>query len=215
MRVPSRHAAACVALAIAGVPIGCSKTPPRFPTTTERGTVARRPPGVPIERPFAPSTSASHDVRTRVLTPPLDVREAQRLVASFFRAVRTEDFRALEPLLTADAAQQSSAGRELRGAREYWQRRLARLDYGALPEGTLFREQDIEIRREDDEASGPPRGDGASGGVPGQGELVLGVPVLITHAGAARLFGPRLTFVFVEQEGHLLITRILEDFQLL
>jgi hypothetical protein len=182
---------------------------------TEPPARERRPPGVPLERSFAPTSAASHDERTRVLTPPLDVGQARGLVEAFFEAVRSENLRALEDLLAADATQQSNAGRELRGAREYWERRLARLDYEALPEGALFREQDIEIRRAEDDAPADRPASDAEGASSGGAELALGVPLLITHAGTTRLFGPRLTFVFVERAGRLQIARILEDFQVL
>lgn len=201
------HTLACCALLLA-----CAGGPPRYETSLERPEAPRRPPGVSVERRFATPTSSDEDPRIVVVTPPLEVEEAKRAVDAFLSAVQRKDARALEPLLEPGATQQLTSGRELRSAREFWQRRLARLDYGALPEGPLFRAREIQVRREED--TSPPLA-GESAGRGPAGPLTLTVPLLVTHAGGTRLFGPSLTFVFTEVEGRLLIARILEDFQLL
>lgn len=191
---------------------GCTAGPPDFPTSVQPPSAPRRPPGVALERPFVPPKSDTQDERTTVLVPPLDVMEARRLIDAFFAAVQTEDSRSLDRLFARGAVQQLPSGRELRSARDYWQRRFARLDYQALTP-PIYRGHEVRVQRAEDARQGlatdepnhPLKSD----------ELSLTLQPLTTHLQNVRVFGPELTFLVVEEEGRLVIARILEDFQLL
>lgn len=192
--------------------VGCSAGPPDFPTSVRPPSSLRRPPGVALERRFVSPTPDTRDERTTVLVPPLDVTEARRLIDAFFAAVQAEDSRSLDRLFARGAVQQLSSGRELRSARDYWQRRFARLDYRSLTP-PLYRDDEVRVRRAED------AGEEFTPDEPGHplrsGELSLTLQPLATHLQNVRVFGPELTFLVVEEEGRLVIARILEDFQLL
>ncbi len=142
-----------------------------------------------------------------MLTPPVDSREARRTVEQFLEAVVSEDVTTLTRLLAPGAVQQLGAGGEVRSAGDYWQKRLARLDYSTLRGEALFRPEAVRLLRA--ESPGPtgvrlePR------------QVALTMPVVTTHAGKVRLFGPELTFVLSEDGERLTLARIIEDFQLL
>lgn len=210
----SRLACAAGLACLAGW-VGCAAAPPDYGTRLEPATAPRRPPGVALERPFAPPTLASHDERTDVLLPPLDVSQARSLLNAFLVAVLAEDAETLEALLAPGAVQQLSSGRDFRSARDYWRRRLARLDYDALAVTSLYRPQDVQVRRTDDATSFLAPADDERHRPRHPRELALTVRPLTTHAGNTRLFGPELTFVIVDDGDGLVIARILEDFQLL
>lgn len=196
-------------------PLGCASSPPDYPTRLEPPGGPRRAPGVSIEPRFAAPTPASHDERKRVLAPPLDASQALELVEAFLRAVQREDATALDALLSPGAVQQLTSGRDFRSAREYWRRRLTRLNYDALPATSLFRPGDVQIRRADDAPSFVGSASDSGYRPRAEGEIALTVRPSTTHAGNVRLFGPELTFVIVDDGERLVIARILEDFQLL
>ncbi len=196
-------------------PLGCASSPPDYPTRLEPPGETRRAPGVSLEPRFATPTLRSHDERTQMLSPPLDSSHALELVETFLRAVQRGDATTLDALLSPGAVQQLMSGRDFRNAREYWRRRLTRLNYGALPLTPLFRPGDVQIRRASDRPSF--LGSASDGGYHPreEGEIALTVRPSATHADNVRLFGQELTFVIVEDGEQLVIARILEDFQLL
>lgn len=193
---------------------GCASGPPRYPTSLQPPTAPRRPPGVSLDRPFATPTVQTHDERLTVLVPPLDPVLGRQVVAAFFASVQAQDTQALGKTLAQHAVQQQmGGGKGYRDARDYWQRRFARLDYRALSNVSLYRPEDVDIRHTAKSPLPFPVGEEEPWSSPG-GALVLTVPLLTTHVGNTRLFGPFLSFTLVEENDQLVIARIAEEFQL-
>jgi hypothetical protein len=168
----------------------------------------RRAPGISLDPQFAEPTTVEDEPRTLVLTPPVDSREAKQVLSRFLEAVVNEDITTLTRLLAPGALQQLGSGGEVRAAGDYWQKRLARLDYAPLRGEPLFRPEEVRLVRAES--------------LPGPGglrleprQIALTMPVLTTHSGKVRLFGPELTFVISENGDRLTLARIIEDFQLL
>jgi hypothetical protein len=196
----------CAALLVVGT-TACGGAP-RYPTSTKLLEVPRRAPGVSIDPQFAAPTATGEEPRTLVLTPPVDSRAARRTVEQFLEAVVNEDPTTLSRLLAPGALQQVGVGGEVRSAGDYWQKRLARFDYAALRGEPLFRPEEVRLVRADAEP-------GLHGLRLEPRQVALSIPVITTHAGKMRLFGPSLTFVVTENGEQLTVTRIIEDFQLL
>lgn len=193
-----------VSAALLTLATACASTP-RFATLARPPAEPRRAPGVALDLRFAAPTAT--EPRALVLTPPVDAREARRTVELFLDAVVREDVTAVTRLLAPGAVQQLGTNGETRSAADYWQRRLARLDYGAVRGEALYRPEHVRVVRAN--------GEGAPGPKLEPRELAITLPLVTTHAGKVRLFGPELTFVVSETEGGPTLSRIIEDFQVL
>jgi hypothetical protein len=130
-------------------------------------------------------------------------------VSAFLDAVVNEDVGAVTKLFAPGAQQQLGDSGETRAAADYWQRRLARLDYGALRGEALFRPSEARLIRPEQASATT----AALRLAPRQ--VALQVPFVTTHVGPARVFGPELTFVLQEDGDALTLARIVEDFQFL
>lgn len=196
------------ALALLLTELGCSSAT-HYPTSTRPPDEPRRPPGISLNPTFAAPSASDAGPGFRVAVLPVDSERAKRTVEAFFDAVVSEDGATLLRFFAPGAQQQLGPNGEVRGAADYWQRRLARLDYGPLREKALFRPSDMRLLRPEQAARLPvplrlePR------------QVAVIVPLLTTHVGSARVFGSELTFVLQENGEALTLARIIEDFQFL
>jgi hypothetical protein len=131
-------------------------------------------------------------------------------VRDFLRATVNEALERMDPLLAAQAFVDTSSGRQ--PARAFWQSRFTVLDYTELRGQLLFREADLETFRADDLARLP-----TLRKLPielAADEIAVKVPIRVSWAGRARLFGDELLFRLQPAGGRYEIAQIAEDFRL-
>jgi len=116
----------------------------------------------------------------------------------------------MDPLLAPQAFVDTASGRQ--PARAFWQSRFTVLDYTELRGQQLFREAELETFRAEDVARLPasrrPTLELAAD------EVAVRVPIRISWAGRARLFGDELLFRLQPAGSRFEIAEISEDFRL-
>lgn len=174
---------------------------------------ARRAPGVPEQRsevlPEPVSTGNSRD-QWLVLRAPGVGGLAREAVRDFLRAAVNEALERMDPLLAPQAMVDTGSGKQ--PARAFWQSRFTVLDYTELRGQQLFRDADLETFRADDLARLP-----AARRFPlelAADEIAVRVPIRVSWAGRARLFGDELVFRLRPAGTRYEIAEINEDFRL-
>jgi hypothetical protein len=174
--------------------------------------MTRRAPGVieTLALPL-PEPARSGDSRDQllVLRAPAVADAARKTVRDFFRAIVAGAPERFEPLFTAQAFVDTTAGRQ--SAVSFWHARITQLDYAALAGQLLFRETDLQTFRAQDLARLP-----ASRRLPlelAEDEVALRVPIRISWAGRIRLFGDELVFRLQPVGDRFEIAEISEDFR--
>jgi hypothetical protein len=116
----------------------------------------------------------------------------------------------MESLLAPQAFVETASGRQ--PVRAFWQSRFTVLDYTELRGQLLFREADLETFHAEDLARLP-----ATRRPPielSADEIAVKVPIRVSWAGRARLFGDELLFRLQPAGTRYQITQISEDFRL-
>ncbi|MEI9939719.1 MAG: hypothetical protein WDO69_21065 [Pseudomonadota bacterium] len=160
-------------------------------------------------RPEPTRTGDSRD-QWLVLQAPAASGLAREAVRDFLRATVNEALERMEPLLAPQAFVDTASGRQ--PARAFWQSRFTVLDYTELRGQLLFREADLETFRAEDVARLPP-----ARRLPielAADEIAVRVPIRISWAGRARLFGDELLFRLQPAGTRYEISEISEDFRL-
>ncbi|HEX4336741.1 MAG TPA: hypothetical protein VH062_12565 [Polyangiaceae bacterium] len=162
-----------------------------------------------LELPAAVASGTS-DNGLVVLTAPLDVRPALRVVADFFEAASAESPEMLERLLDRAARTRASPKARAEAALPSWRRRFDRLDYTPLSTELVYRAGDVKVHTANDAAT-----DGAARLlplVPKSDEILVQVfPVGQT---ASKLFGGELDFLLKPSSNGYKIAELVEDFRL-
>ena len=212
MRLGSSHCSA--ALVLCALCVSCAERAPRFATSPELESGAkRRAPGVTEPRAEVlpdPARSADAKDQLLLLRAPASPELARQVVRSFLRAAVNEAPERMDPLLAPQAFIDTNGGRQ--PARSFWRTRLAQLDYTELKGQLLFRESDLETFRAEDLTRLP-----AGRRIPlelGEDEVAIRVPIRVSWAGRARLFGDELVFRLQPTGSHFEIAEISEDFRL-
>jgi len=174
---------------------------------------ARRAPGVAEQRaevlPEATNVGNTRD-QWLVLRAPAASGLAREAVRDFLRAAVNEAPERMDPLLTPQAIVDTGAGKQ--PARTFWQSRFSALDYTELRGQMLFREADLETFRAEDLARLPP-----ARRFPielSTDEIAVRVPIRVSWAGRARLFGDELLFRLQPAGARYEIAEISEEFRL-
>jgi hypothetical protein len=144
-----------------------------------------------------------------VLTAPIDVRPALRVVAEFFEAVSAESPESLEPLFDRAAHTRASAKARPEAALPAWRRRFDRLDYTPLATEVIYRAADLKVSTAADAVAAG----GRSLPVVPKGEEVL-IRVFPVGQTAGKLFGAEMDFVLKPSAGTYKIAELVEDFRL-
>jgi hypothetical protein len=187
------------------------------PTPAAAGEAARptprRAPGVAEQRAAVlPEPMRVGDSRDRwlVLLTPAGSGLARSRVRDFLSAAVNEAPERMEPLLAPQAFVETASGRQ--PVRAFWQSRFTVLDYTELRGQLLFREADLETFRAEDLARLPatrrPALELAAD------EIAIRVPIRVSWAGRARLFGDELLFRLRPAGADYEIAQITEDFRL-
>lgn len=184
-------------------------------TASALDTEPRRATGIavdPAPEPPAPTAVAHTEQGFVVLRTPEDPEAAREVVRGFFRAVSQGSYAELEQLISEDAWLSAGAMAGRQKARQYWQLRLSRLDYGSLAGSSVFRDSELETYRAADLAAlRPPR----ALGVVAQGEdVVVRVPIAAPRSGKTRLFGDEIVFVLRPKGSRYAIVDMAEEFTL-
>ena len=187
----------------AGAAVASSPTP----------STARRAPGVAevhsTELPEPVRSGNSRD-QLLLLRAPAASELARGAVRDFLRATVSEASDRLDALLAPQAVVETGAGRQ--PARSFWQSRFSQLDYTELKGQLLFRESDLETFRAEDLTRLP-----ANRRLPmdlSGDEVAVRVPIHVSWAGRARLFGDELLFRLQPAGARYEIEEITEDFRL-
>lgn len=193
---------------------GCATGRP-LETVTALDTTPRRAPGVaadPAPELPQPGPAAHPEQGIVVLRAPQDPEAAREVVRGFFRAVSQGSYGDLEPLIADEAWLSAGAMAGRQKARQYWQLRLSRLDYGSLAGSAVFREGELETYRAADLAAlRPPR---ALGVVAQNDDVVVRVPIAVPRSGKTRLFGDEIVFVLRPKGNRFAIVDMAEEFTL-
>jgi len=175
----------------------------------------RRAPAVAVDpAPALPEASshASASSALVVLAGPSSEYPDQRIVEEFFGAVAARDAGRLEQLFQAGAKTRTGAQATEVDAVDFWKSRLSRLDYSKLAGQSIYRRHAVEVyRAEDLQSLGNDRS------VPvkvGSDQLAVRVPLNSPQNDKTRLFGDEIVFLLSRTESGLLITEMVEDFQL-
>jgi len=178
-------------------------------------TICHQPGAPGVTEPRAevlpdPARSADAKDQLLLLRAPASPELARQVVRSFLRAAVNEAPERMDPLLAPQAFIDTNGGRQ--PARSFWRTRLAQLDYTELKGQLLFRESDLETFRAEDLTRLP-----AGRRIPlelGEDEVAIRVPIRVSWAGRARLFGDELVFRLQPTGSHFEIAEISEDFRL-
>jgi len=173
----------------------------------------RRAPGVLEQHSeVLPEPSRVGDSRDQwlALRAPVSSGLARAAVRDFLHATVNEALERMDPLLTAQAFVDTGSGRQ--PARAFWQSRFTVLDYTELRGQLLFREADLETFRAEDLAR-LPAGRRVSIELAAD-EIAIKVPIRVSWAGRARLFGDELLFRLQPAGTRYEIAQISEEFRL-
>jgi hypothetical protein len=198
---------------------GCAAQPDKgFVTASELPTERRRPDGVAVDPTSAPPRAkdvANTGDALVTLRAPVGLEKALTTVRLFFQAIVAEDSDALGAVLTRDALNTNpSMGGPMGSpsASLFWAHRFRRLDYTKLAGEVIYRENELDVYRADDELTLSPhpavRADALNAG-----DVVIRVPIATPRAGLDRLMGDDI-LVWLRRTGNeYKIYRLLEDFQ--
>jgi hypothetical protein len=195
--------------------VGCAGSRPSTAIGTEaaRYPPPRRAPGVAEQRSEVlpePTLVGNSRDQWLVLRAPMASGLARDAVRDFLRATVNEALERIDPLLARQAFVDTGSGRQ--PARAFWQSRFTVLDYTELRGQLLFREADLETFRAEDLARMPatrrPSIELAAD------EIAVRVPIRVSWAGRARLFGDELLFRLQPAGTRYEIAEITEDFRL-
>lgn len=200
---------------------GCAGAPP---PVDDAAPPRRRPDGVSLDPPpalpvVADLARASEGVVA--LRAPLGSDAALVLLHAYVRAIATEDVAAMVALHTSDAtfvlSPPGQAPRTYPGAAALWERRFARLDYGALAGAVVVREADATVRKipPGTEASLPisPDAEGAPAAASGA-ELVVRAPIATARAAGQALLGTELVLHLRRDGDRWRVAAVVEDYAL-
>ena len=209
---PFRARASLAALALC---LSCASTqPPTIASTASpQNPAPRRAPGVPEQHSeVLPEPSRAGDSRDQwlALRAPVSSGLARAAVRDFLNATVNEALERMDPLLAPQAFVDTGSGRQ--PARAFWQSRFTVLDYTELRGQLLFREADLETFRAEDLARLPA---GRRFAIElAADEIAIKVPIRVSWAGRARLFGDELVFRLQPTGTRYEITQISEEFRL-
>jgi hypothetical protein len=182
-------------------------------TSHEPGESPRRGLGVALDPELelpAPTASATPDRGLVVLTAPLDVRPALRVVGDFFEAASAESTEMLERLLDRAAHTRASPKARWEAALPSWRRRFDRLDYTPLAAELVYRSGDVKVHTASDASA-----ESATRLLPmiPKGEEIL-VQVFPVGQTASKLFGGEVDFLLKPSSSGYKIAELVEDFRL-
>lgn len=203
-------AASLTALALC---LSCAGTPAVASAPSGERDAPRRPPGVAEQRSQVlpePATQGNSRDQWLVLRAPAAGGLARAAVRDFLRAAVNEAPERMDPLLTPQAIVDTGSGKQ--PARAFWQSRFSALDYTELKGQLLFREADLELIRAEDLSRLP-----ALRKFPlelAADEIAIRVPIRVSWAGRARLFGDELVFRLQPAGTRYEIAEIDEEFRL-
>ena len=186
-----------------------------FETAPLGSTSPRRAPAVAVDPTTAlppPSPSAASTSGLVVLQAPPSEYPDQRVVEEFFGAVTARDAERLERLFEPGAKTRTSAQATEVDAVDFWKSRLSRLDYSRLAGQSIYRRHAVEVYRAEDLRN--LGNDRTIPIAPVNDQLVVRVPLLSPQSDKTRLFGDEMVFLLSHTDSGLLITEIVEDFQL-
>ncbi len=189
---------------------------PQFVTAPELVEAPRRPDGVVVD----PSTELPEAINAAepaaplvALEPPLPEKAARSVIASYFKAIVTEDLEALGELVTSEAGTTSKSRGVSPGIVDLWRARMRHFRYRTLANDVLYQETDLELYRYDDldaVATGRPLRPAEMA----RSDWLVKVPMLVVHTGTERAFGEDVTFLLRREKSRFRIRQIFEDFQI-
>ncbi|HET7543444.1 MAG TPA: hypothetical protein VFK05_26405 [Polyangiaceae bacterium] len=202
-------------LAGLGLCLSCAGSRPPADTSVAAASSAtpRRAPGIAEQRSeVVPEPTLVGNTRDQwlVLRAPAASSLARETVRDFLRATVNEALERMDPLLAPQATVDTGSGKQ--PARAFWQSRFTVLDYTELRGQLLFRETELEIFRAEDLARLP-----AGRKFPielAADEIAVRVPIRVSWAGRARLFGDELLFRLQPAGTRYEIAEISEEFRL-
>jgi hypothetical protein len=197
-----------------GLSAGCASS---SRSATTAGNAAPPQPlmaaGPGLERLPAPAPEADSADAIVVLEEPRSRGSAERLVHSFFDAVRRESLRDLSALVVDGASMSSGPGTSPEPIVRVWAARFKRLEYAATDPRALYREDEVGVFTADELQR--LRGARRYELVPGAGEILAVVtPRDRVEPAGGRSFGRRLEFILGSTPAGLRILRMFEDFRL-
>lgn len=184
-----------------------------LPVANGERPAPRRAPGVAEQRSEVlpePVSRASSSEQWLVLRAPAAGGLAREAVRDFLRAAVNEAPERMDPLLSPQAVVDTGSGKQ--PARAFWQSRFTVLDYTELRGQLLFRETDLETFHAEDLARLPPARRLAI--ELAADEVAVRVPIRVSWAGRARLFGDELLFRLRPAGSRYEIDEIDEEFRL-
>lgn len=203
-----RATSAVAALALCS---SCARV--QAPAESGERSSTRRAPGVAEQRSEVlpePASSGSSRDQWLVLRAPAAGGLAREAVRDFLRAAVNEAPERMDPLLDPQAIVDTGSGKQ--PARAFWQSRFTVLDYTELRGQLLFRETDLETFHAED-LGRLPVGRRLTIELAAD-EIAVRVPIRVSWAGRARLFGDELLFRLRPTGARYEITEIDEDFRL-
>lgn len=219
-RAGSAPARSLLALALAAVATaGCAAVP-----VVDEAPARRHPDGVSLDPPPALPAPADHARASDgvvALRAPLGSDAALDLLHAYVRAIATEDVGAMSALHAADAtfvlSPPGQPPRSFPGAAALWERRFARLDYGALAGAVVVREAEATVRKIPPGAElalpDTPDDEGARPSTRGA-ELIVRAPVATARAGGQALLGTELVLYLRRDGDRWRVAAVVEDFSL-
>jgi hypothetical protein len=166
-----------------------------------------------LERLPTPASEADSANAVVVLEEPRSRRSTERLVQSFFDAVRRESLRELSALVVDGASMSSGPGTSPEPIVRVWAARFKRLEYAASDPRALYREDELGVFTADELQR--LRGARRYELVPAPGEILAVVtPRDRVEPAGGRSFGRRLEFILGSTPAGLRILRMFEDFRL-
>jgi hypothetical protein len=213
-RASKRSSLGCALATLALYLCGCApRSSPAESAVRSPNPAPRRAPGVAeLRSPAVPAATIAGNTREQwlVLRAPAASELARQAVRNFLRATVDEALERMDPLLTAQAVVDTGSARQ--PARAFWQSRFTVLDYTELRGQLLFREADLETFRAEDLSRLP-----SSRKFPielATDEIAVRVPIRVSWAGRARLFGDELLFRLQPAGTGYEIAEISEEFRL-
>lgn len=215
MSLGSKRSSSCSSLAALALCLSCAgaRPPAVASSASVEAPAPRRAPGVAEQRSeVMPEPARVGNSRDQwvLLRAPASSGLAREAVRDFLRATVDEALERMDSLLTPQAVIETGSGRQ--SARAFWQSRFTVLDYTELRGQLLFREADVETVRAEDQARLP-----AARRVPielAADEIAVRVPIRVSWAGRARLFGDELLFRLQPAGTRYEIAEITEEFRL-